>query len=309
MLLPRVSREYGKGTTGWLSGCTGVYRQSMRNIYRGLSAGGLVALALVALGASSGSAPELPGPMPYREYPSFEGADAAAVLPDDWDVPAEFVVGRLMYPSAQRGGDWRQGNTGWTDDYPRGDRALIKMLRRNTRINARAVEQPVSLEDGDDIFYWPFLVAGMAWSWQLSDAHAATLREYLDRGGFLFCDSFFNDESWYYYEESLQRVFPDRTIEDLTDEEVIFHVAFDLPGMTKVSIPHISEAFSGRRMRNGPPNWRGVFDSSRRLMVLIAHNNDVGDGWQWADDPRYPADEANRALRIGSNVAVYALTH
>ena len=47
----------------------------------------------------------------------------------------------------------------------------------------------------------------------------------------------------------------------------------------------------------------------RRLMVLIAHNNDVGDGWQWADDPRYPADEANRALRIGSNVAVYALTH
>jgi hypothetical protein len=54
---------------------------------------------------------------------------------------------------------------------------------------------------------------------------------------------------------------------------------------------------------------RGVFDDSGRLMVLIAHNNDVGDGWQWADDPRYPADEANRALRIGSNVAVYALTH
>jgi hypothetical protein len=44
-------------------------------------------------------------------------------------------------------------------------------------------------------------------------------------------------------------------------------------------------------------------------MVLIAHNNDVGDGWQFADDPRYPADESNRALRIGSNVAVYALTH
>jgi hypothetical protein len=77
-----------------------------------------------------------------------------------------------------------------------------------------------------------------------------------------------------------------------------------------VSIPHISEAFGGGGFRmGGPPHWRGVFDDSGRLMVLIAHNNDVGDGWQWADDPRYPADEANRALRIGSNVAVYALTH
>lgn len=250
--------------------------------------------------------------MPFREYPSFEGADAEAPLPDDWNVPGELVVGRLMYPSAGGRGwgtDWHHGNTGWTDDYPRGDRALIAMLRRNTRINVRAVEQPVSLDDGDDIFYWPFLVAGMAQSWQLSDAQAGRLRDYLERGGFLFCDSFFGEDSWYYYEESMQRVFPDRQIRDLTDDEVIFHVAFDLPNMTAVSIPHISEAFGRGFGLSGPPHWRGVFDDSGRLMVLIAHNNDVGDGWQWADDPRYPADEANRALRIGSNVAVYALTH
>jgi len=252
--------------------------------------------------------------MPFREYPSFEGEDAAAPLPDDWRVPGELVVGRLMYPSAGGrrgfgGYDWHQGGTGWTDDYPRGDRALIQMLKRHTRINVRSVEQPVSLDDGDDIFYWPFLIAGMAQSWELSDAQAAKLREYLERGGFLFCDSFFGEGSWSYYEESLKRVFPDRDIEDLTDDEVVFHVAFDLKGMTKVSIPHISQAFGGGFGLSGTPHWRGVFDSSRRLMVLIAHNNDVGDGWQWADDPRYPADEANRALRIGSNVAMYALTH
>ena len=257
--------------------------------------------------------------MPFREYPSFEGADAEAPLPDDWQEPGELVVGRLMYPSAGGGRgffgggyDWHQGGTGWTDDYPRGDRALITMLRRNTRINVRAVEQPVSLDDGDDIYYWPFLVAGLAQSWNLSDKQAGTLREYLERGGFLFCDSFFGEDSWYVYEESLKRVFPTRDIRDLTDDEVVFHVAFDLKGMTDVSIPHISQAFGGgfgRGGMGGPPHWRGVFDDTGRLMVLIAHNNDVGDGWQWADDPRYPADEANRALRIGSNVAVYAMTH
>jgi Domain of unknown function (DUF4159) len=288
----------------------------MRISPRWLSTGVLAGLAFAVLGASSSSAPTQKEPLPFREYPSFEGADAEAPLPDDWQVPGELVVGRLMYPSAGGrrgffggGYDWHNGGTGWTDDYPRGDRALIQMIRRNTRINVRAVEQPVSLDDGDDIFYWPLLVAGMAQSWQLSDTQAATLREYLLRGGFLFCDSFFGENNWYSYEESMKRVFPDRDIRDLTDDEVVFHAAFDLKEMTKVSIPHISQVFGGGFGMGGPAHWRGVFDDAGRLMVLIAHNNDVGDGWQFADDPRYPADQSNRALRIGSNVAVYALTH
>ena len=43
--------------------------------------------------------------------------------------------------------------------------------------------------------------------------------------------------------------------------------------------------------------------------MLIAFNNDVADGWQWADDPNYPSEEANLSLKIGVNVVVYALTH
>lgn len=288
----------------------------MRITLRWLSASLLSACTLVVLAASSSPAPVDEEPRPFREYPSFEGDDAAAPIPPDWNVPGELVVGRLMYPSAGGrrgffggGYDWHEGGTGWTDDYPRGDRDLIKMIRRNTRINVRAVEQPVSLDDGDDIFYWPLLIAGLAQSWNLSDVQAAKLREYLERGGFLFCDSFFGDGNWESFAESLKRVFPDRDIVDLKDDEVVFHVAFELKQMTKVSIPHISMAFGGGFGLGGTPHWRGVFDDTGRLMVLIAHNNDVGDGWQWADDPRYPADEANRALRIGSNVAVYAMTH
>jgi hypothetical protein len=59
----------------------------------------------------------------------------------------------------------------------------------------------------------------------------------------------------------------------------------------------------------GAPRWRGIEDDDGRLMVLIAFNNDVADAWQWADDPRYPAESANLGLRIGVNFAVYALTH
>jgi hypothetical protein len=107
-------------------------------------------------------------------------------------------------------------------------------------------------------------------------------------------------------------VFPDRQIIDMTDDHPIFHVVFDLQGMTKVQIPHVSAAFNGGYgpMGSGAiPRWRGVVDDDGRLMVLIAYNNDVMDAWQWADDPRYPAEKANIALRLGVNVAMYAMTH
>ena len=250
----------------------------------------------------------------FHEYPSFEGAVAAAPLPPDWNVPAELVVGRLMYPSAgygfRGGGDWKRGGTGWTDDYPRGDRTFVGMLRRFTRVQVRGVEQPIDVDYPDDLGYWPFMVVGLAQSWQLSDEQAATLREYLLKGGFLFCDSFFGSRNWVVYEESLRRVFPDRPIEDLSDDHPIFHTVFDLPQMTKVQIPNAGAIGGGWMGRDGAiPKWRGISDESGRLVILIAYNNDVMDGWQWADDPRYPGELANLALRLGVNVAMYAMTH
>jgi hypothetical protein len=272
----------------------------------------VLALAVAAL-----LAPSLAGAQsPFRQYPSFEGEDADAPLPPDWNVPGELVIGRLMYPSAGRGffggGDWRQGGTGWTDDYPRGDRTLVNMIRRFTRTNVRAVEQPVNIDDGDDIDYWPFIIVGLAQSWNLSDAEAKNLREYLLRGGFLFCDSFYGAGNWAAFEQGLRQIFPDRPILELKDDHPIFHTLFDLPHMTSVQIPNMNSLMAG-----GPgwlsdgrvPRWRGIEDDTGRLMILIAFNNDVADAWQWADDQRYPASEANLALRLGVNVVVYAMTH
>jgi len=224
-----------------------------------------------------------------------------------------------MYPSADGGrgfyfgrGDWRQGGTGWTDDYPRGDRTMIKMLRRLSHLSVRAVEQPVSLEDGD-AQYFPLLISGLAFSWDLTDGEAAALRDYLLHGGFLFCDSFFGGRNWDAFAVSLKRVFPDRPIIDLTDDHPIFHTVYDLPHMTSVQIPNMDDLMRGGGgyfWADGKiPRWRGVEDDKGRLMVLIAYNNDVADAWQWADDPRYPADSANIALRMGVNMVVYAMTH
>jgi hypothetical protein len=270
-----------------------------------------VLTALAALALAGALAVPVAAQREFRVYPSFEGDVAEAPLPTDYQLPGELVIGHLMFPDGRFGfgNQWKHGGTGWTDDYPKGDRALVQMLQRFTRTHVRSVEQPVDLEDGDDAHYWPFLVAGLAGSMQLTDEQAGKLREHLLRGGFLFCDSFFGEGNYATFMESMRRVFPDRPVITLTDEHPIFHSIFDLPEMTKVAIPNANEVFWGGRMGRGPPRWQGIEDDDGRLMVLIAYNNDVQDAWQWADDPRYPHELINLALRLGVNIAMYAMTH
>ena len=68
---------------------------------------------------------------------------------------------------------------------------------------------------------------------------------------------------------------------------------------------------SGRPYREdgSVPQWKAILDESGRVMVAIAFNNDLGDSYQYADDPDYPAEGAQLGLRMGVNFVVYALTH
>src|SRR4051812_43333632 len=87
----------------------------------------------------------------WREYPAFEYNNFP--VPPDYQEKTEFVFARLMYPNANvgrggfgrrfGGGDWRQGGTYWTMDYPRPDRHLMLAMRRLSRIHSRSVEQPI----------------------------------------------------------------------------------------------------------------------------------------------------------------------
>ena len=44
-------------------------------------------------------------------------------------------------------------------------------------------------------------------------------------------------------------------------------------------------------------------------MVAICHNMDLGDAWEWSDDPHYPEKWARLAYEIAVNYSIYALTH
>ena len=259
----------------------------------------------------------LADPLPFREYDGIEYFRGAIPLPPDYMNPAEWTLARLMYPSHRASrffGSWEEGLTSWTTDYPRADRHIAEMVRRLTALDARSVEQPVNLDDEDDVFNWPWLYAVEVGYWDLTDTQAEKLREYLLRGGFLMVDDFHGSTEWQIFVESMQRVFPDRPIVDIPPDDSIFHALYDIEDFTQ--IPGYQFMFSGRTdeshwgTRDGwPAHWRGIYDDEGRLMVAICHNMDLGDAVEHSDTPAYPEPYSARAMRTFINYIIYAMSH
>jgi hypothetical protein len=260
---------------------------------------------------------------PFKEYPAIEYENFP--MPPDWDQKTEWTRARLRYPDIYgypyrhltMGASGREFPGYWTMDYPRSDRHLLSGVRRLTRIDARSVEQVVDLDGSDDIYNWPVLYGVEVGHWRLSDEQAKQLREYLDRGGFFMCDDFHGSElwervnEWQVFTASMSKVFPDRLIEDIPDDDAIFHTLYDLD--ERFQVPGAQYFESGLTYEKGPsgkiPHWRCIRDEKGRIVVAICHNMDLGDAWEWSDDPKYEEKWASLAYRIAMNYFVYDLTH
>jgi hypothetical protein len=257
---------------------------------------------------------------PFREYPGREYENFP--LPTDHQEKTEWAFARLMYPpmpgvhgrgyrgnGRYRNFDWTEGRSSWTTDYPRADRHFSAALRRLSRVHSRSVEQPVNLDDGDDVYNWPWLYAVEVGHWNLTDAQALKLREYLLRGGFFMCDDFHGTEEWEVFVASMKRVFPDRPIVEIETPDQIFHTIYDLDD--RYQVPGAQYLRSGRTYEYDgfEPHWRGIYDDKGRLMVAICFDMDLGDSWEWADEPRYDEKFSALGIRIGVNYVVYAMTH
>jgi hypothetical protein len=252
---------------------------------------------------------------PFREYPGQEYTGFE--IPPDANEKTEFVMGRLMFPASpygmfggmERFRDWSKGGTGWTNDYPRADRHFVQAVRRLTRVHVRSTEQPVNLDDGDDVYDWPWIFAVEASPMDLTGAQSKKLREYLLRGGFLMCADTWGDRDWELFATTMKRVFPERDFVEVPDGDQVFHVLYDLSN--RYGIPGEWSLHSGVPYLNGGRigHWRGIYDDKKRLMVMVDFNSDTSDSWEWADEPRYPEKFSAQGIRIGVNYIIYAMTH
>jgi len=225
------------------------------------------------------------------------------------EAPGEFQFARLAYTANNYGRGWGWGRRQmWQTDWPDAEHHFVKGVGRLTRVDA-AVDGHVLTALDESIFDYPWIYAVEVGYWQLSDAEAARLREYLLRGGFLMVDDFHGTLEWAGFMASLERIFPDRPVVDIPEGHEVFHAVYDLD--QRIQIPSRMFIYSGVTWeRDGyNPHWRGIFDDDGRLMVAINFNMDIGDAWEHADWPDYPENMTALAYRFGVNYLIYAMTH
>jgi hypothetical protein len=219
----------------------------------------------------------------------------------------EFTFVRTIYNSPSRG--YRYGS--WAVDYPEADNHFIIGVRdwAGTNLNISAEPEQIEIMD-EKLFNYPLIYFVEPGYLELSDEEAGRLREYVQRGGFLFLDDFWGEYEWQNVREQMRRVLPEYEIKDLPRNHSIFHCYFDINEV--VQVPGIG-SWLGRGVTHEKggviPHYMGVENKSGNVVVFIARNCDLGDAWEWIDDPRYPLKYGLAAYKVGINVVIYAMTH
>jgi len=214
----------------------------------------------------------------------------------------------------RRGRRWR-GRPFWTTDYPKADRQFLVVLKKMIRLNVYGAEHPVSLAD-PRIRRYPLIYAVEVGHMDLTQDEVRGLRSYLNAGGFLIVDDFWGMREWAQFEANMRRVLPGRSIVELPMDHEIFSAYYQIDSIVQVPNVRNAEAISlgypgAHTWEKGGyvPHVRGIFDDQGHLMVVINFNTDLGDAWEWAEDPGYPLRYSTYACEMAANMIVYGMSH
>lgn len=257
-----------------------------------------------------------------RRY-SDRGYSNRRLVPD-WENDKDFshdvfTFVRIRYSSGYGGGRgrgrYRMSGGNWATDYPDSDLNFSYRLHQLTSMEVNPDGLVLELTD-PELFNYPFIYIVEPGRLSFSEAEVRTLRRYLLNGGFLMIDDFWGEAEWFNLYFELKRVFPDREPVELGLDHPIFHAVFDLK--EKPQIPNIGVALNGRsygitweREDARTPHYMAVYDDKGRMMVIICHNTDLGDGWEREGEDEWYFHEFSekKAYPLGINIVFYAMTH
>jgi hypothetical protein len=201
------------------------------------------------------------------------------------DPPLDrFTIARLHYGG---GGDW------YND--PSIIPNLLRFIREHTGMSTADDEVRLTLDD-DRLFSCPFLFATGHGRIDFTEREGQRLRTYLENGGFLYVDDDYGMDR--YFREAIKKVFPDKELVELPASHPIYHIVFDFPN----GLPKIHE-HDGK-----PAQGFGIFHEGR-LVVYYTYETNISDGWADPDVHGDPEPIREAALKMGTNIVIYALTH
>ena len=233
-----------------------------------------------------------------------------------WKIEAPFeadvfTFARIKYTSLAGG----RGNR-WQNDFPDSDWNFSYRLQELTSLKVDPNGKVLELTD-PDLFNYPFLFMNGVGSLQFSLEEAQALRQHLLNGGFLMVDDFWGEEEWERMKDQMKMVFPNREPIDLPLTHRLFHIVYDMK--LKPQVPDIRtwrtgstfEANHGGSPGDTLPHFQAYHDDQDRIVALLCHNNDLGDGWEreGAEPKYFETYSVPFSYPMGINILTYAMTN
>ena len=194
-----------------------------------------------------------------------------------------FEIARVKY---RGGGDW------YND--PSSLKNLIAYTNQNVPISIDPDYEDVAL-GSSEIHSYPFLFLTGHGTITANNTEVRNLRTYLENGGFLYVDDDYGLDE--HIRDLLNRVFPDEELLELPFNHPIYNQVFDFPN----GLPKIHEH------DNESPRGFGLFLNGK-LVVYYTYESNLGDGWADPEVHNNPAEIREKAIKMGVNILVYALT-
>ena len=251
----------------------------------------------------------------FRQRRGGFGNLSSGSIATDKDFDGAFHFCRVMFRS-----DFRGDGGNWSVDYPRADINLSVRLSELTRADVsmkNGEPNPLLIRLTDDaLFRCPFIMMTEVGSASIDDQEAERLREYLQKGGFLWADDFWGSYAWEWWVGQFSKVLnpAEYPIIDLPSNHPLFSSQFVIKKVPQIASINYWAGSGGDTSERGADSAeahaRAVLDKHGNIMVLMTHNTDLGDSFEReADDPQYFYQMSVPGYAFGVNALLYALTH
>lgn len=195
----------------------------------------------------------------------------------------DFEIARVKY---RGGGDW------YND--PSSLKNLISFTNQNVPITINSKYEDVAL-GSTEIHSYPFLFLTGHGTITANNSEVRNLRNYLENGGFLYVDDDYGLDE--HIRTLLTQAFPDEELIELPFNHPIYNQVFEFSS----GLPKIHEH------DNESPRGYGLFLDGK-LIVYYTYESNLGDGWADPEVHNNPPEIRQKALQMGANILVYALT-
>ena len=193
-------------------------------------------------------------------------------------------------------------NDGWSHDYPTAEQHILQIMHEATQIDTNRMSYQIVDLASPEIFRYPFSYVSHPGEVVPSDEEIVNLREYIERGGFIMLDDFGGQGqgAWEMdaFRDILRRAFPGREMYLLKDTHELLRISYEIDDLNMV-----------HPMSDAKSIFYGFDDAEGRLAMVICYANDVGDYWEFIDQPYYKLKPSAEALKLGINIALYSMTH